>query len=137
MPEPVVPKPVQESVKGLARARPMRRGSLSERFMKCGKAGCPCARDPKARHGPYYSVTRGVGGQTRSRLVPPEQVEVVRSQIQAGHEFRKHVDAFWQACEEWADAELEPPKAASEDEAAKKGASKGRSPRRSSPRSKG
>ena len=28
---------------------PMRRGSLSERYVKCSKAGCRCAEDPAAR----------------------------------------------------------------------------------------
>jgi len=136
MAESPVPPAVQETVQALLEPRPMRRGSLSERFMRCGKAGCPCADDPSARHGPYDSVTRGVGGQTRSRRVPPEQAELARSQIEAGHEFRKHVEAYWQACEAWADVELEPPEAASQDGAAKKGASKRRSTRRSSPKSK-
>jgi hypothetical protein len=68
--------------------------------------------------------------------VSAEQAETVRSQIEAGQEFRKHVEAYWQACEEWADAELEPPEAASEDEAAKKGASRRRSTSRSSGKSK-
>ena len=46
----------------------MRRGSLSERYVKCSKPGCPCATDPQARHGPYVSLTRAVEGQTQSRL---------------------------------------------------------------------
>ncbi|MGA3029079.1 MAG: DUF6788 family protein, partial [Bryobacteraceae bacterium] len=53
----------------LAQPKPMRRGSLSERFVKCSKPGCPCASDPKARHGPYFSLTRAVQGRTQSRLV--------------------------------------------------------------------
>lgn len=135
MTEPAAPVDVQESVRPLVEPRPMRRGSLSERFMRCGKSGCSCGSDPKARHGPYYSVTRGVGGRTRSRLVSPDLAELVRSQIEAGQEFRRHVEAYWQACEAWADAELVEPQAASE-EVAKKGASKRRSMSRSSEKSK-
>ena len=30
-------------------------GSVSERYVKCNKAGCACADDTDARHGPYYS----------------------------------------------------------------------------------
>ena len=41
----------------LAEPKPMRRGSLSERTIKCSKPGCACAHDPKARHGPYFSLT--------------------------------------------------------------------------------
>jgi hypothetical protein len=84
----------------------MRRGSLSERTMKCSKPGCACARDPKARHGPYYSLTHAVGGKTHSRFLTAEQAEVARRQIVAGKAFRGRVDAWWDACEQWADDQL-------------------------------
>ena len=31
---------------------PMRRGSLSERYVKCSKPGCGCANDPKRSYSP-------------------------------------------------------------------------------------
>ena len=49
--------------------------------------------------------------------------------------FRKHLEAYWQACEQWADARLDAPETASP-EAAKKGASKKPLTRKSRPRSK-
>ena len=107
----------------LAQPKPMRRGSLSERFVKCSKPGCPCATDSNARHGPYFSLTRAVSGRTHSRLVNPRQAEVVRSQIEAGHQFRQHVDAYWKICEQWADEEVEGT-ATQTAEAVKKGGSK-------------
>jgi hypothetical protein len=113
----------------------MRRGSVSERSMKCGRRECRCQEDPQARHGPYYSLTRAEEGKTRSRYLTAEQAALAREQVEAGQEFRKQVDAYWQACEQWADSELDHTQAASQ-EAAKKGASKRRSKRRSSPRSK-
>jgi len=131
----VPPSGVSEAAAQLAKPRPMRRGSVSERFMKCGQRGCRCREDDQARHGPYFSVTRVVEGQTRSRYLTGEQAEVVRRQIEAGHEFRKHVEAYWQACEQWADVRLEAPEAASQ-EAAQKGGSKKPSARKSRPRSK-
>jgi len=109
----------------------MRRGSLSVRYLKCNKGGCPCADNADARHGPYTSVVRTVAGKTISRLVSTSLAHVLRRQIEAGQEFRKHVEEYWQVCERWADAQLEAPEAASETEAAKKGGSK----RRSTPRS--
>ena len=110
----------------------MRRGSLSERLMKCNRSGCPCMHDPGARHGPYYSLTRAVSGRTQSRLVSAGMVEVARRQVQAGQAFRQRLEAYWEACERWADAQLiDSPQAAST-EAAKKGGSK----RASTPRSK-
>jgi hypothetical protein len=53
----------------LAEPKPMRRGSLSERTIKCSKPGCACAENPKACHGPYFSLTRAVDGKTRSRFL--------------------------------------------------------------------
>ena len=130
-----VPAAVREAVARLTEPRPMRRGSLSERYMKCNKSGCPCAEHPQARHGPYFSLTRGVGGSTRSRLLSAGQAKVARGQIEAGRQFRKEVEEYWDACERWANAQLEAPEATSQ-EAAKKGGSKKPSTRRSSPRSK-
>jgi hypothetical protein len=134
MPETSVPAPVRELATRLAKPTPMRRGCVSERSMKCGRKECRCQKDPEARHGPYYSLTRAEGGRTRSRYLSEEQAALAREQVEAGQQFRKQVEAYWQACEQWADAELQDTPAASQ-EAAKKGASKRRSKRRSSPRS--
>jgi hypothetical protein len=112
----------------------MRRGSLGERFMKCGKPACGCHRDPNARHGPYFVVTRGVEHTTRSRFLTPAQVQVVRAQVKRAAEFREQLEQYWQACERWADTELEA--TAAEAEAAKKGASRRPSRRRSSRKSR-
>ena len=77
----------------LGQHKPMRRGSVSERFVKCSKPGCPCASDSMARHGPCLSLTWAVRGRAQSRLLTPQQAEIARRQIQAGHEFRQHADA--------------------------------------------
>lgn len=131
---PEVPSPVHLQFEALGPPAPMRRGSLSERFMKCSKPGCACATDPTARHGPYYSLTRAIAGRTQSRLVSAAQARVVQRQVAAGQAFRAHLDAYWQACEAWADAELGGTTAAAG--AAEKGGSRRRSPRRSRPRSR-
>ena len=118
----------------LAAAKPMRRGSLSERYMKCGQAGCRCQKDSEARHGPYFSLTRGSGGTTRSRYLTEGQAGLARVQVESGQEFRKRVDAYWGACERWADMELEGADAASREAAEKRGSkkpSRWRSPRKS------
>ena len=128
-----IPSAVRQSAKALAEPIAMRRGSVSERFMKCGRKGCRCKHDSQARHGPYYSLTRVEDGKTRSRYLTAAQVPMARQQIEAGREFRANTEAYWQACEQWADAQLEGSEATSQ-EAAKKGASKRRSKPRSSPR---
>ena len=117
---PDVPARVRELAAQLGEPQPMRRGSLTERYVKCSKPGCPCAERPAARHGPYSSLTRAVGGRTQSRWVSAEQAELVRRQIDAGRQFRLQVDAYWGACEHWADAQLDAPAAASP-EAAERG----------------
>jgi hypothetical protein len=121
----------------LASPRPMRKGWVGERWMKCGQKGCACHQDEKARHGPYFTMATpgGGNGKTISRYISPEMVPLVRKQILAMKEFRKNVKALMQAAEQWADAELEEAQAASEG-AAKKGASKPPSRRRSGPKSR-
>src|SRR6266567_2973203 len=123
-----LPPRVAELSAALSQPRPMRRGSVNERRMKCGQAHCACQGDPKARHGPYYTLTQATGGKTRSRYVAAAQVPVLRRQIEAGREFRQQVEAYWDACEEWADAELESTQAA---EAAEKKGSRRASGKRS------
>ena len=131
---PDAPPPVRQLAREVADAQPMRRGSLSERTIKCSKPGCACAQDPKARHGPYYSLTHAVGGKTRSRFLTAEQAELVRRQIDAGRKFRRRVDALWEVCEQWADSQLADVSASSGE--AKKGGSKRTSRTKSSRKSK-
>jgi hypothetical protein len=132
MPNSNAPPHVQELARQLGEPKPMRRGSVSTRYVKCNKPGCPCAERADARHGPYVSVVRVVAGKTQSRWVSPEQVATLHRHVEAGQQFRKQVEAYWGACEQWADIELE----AASQEAAKKGASKKPSTRKSRPRSK-
>lgn len=130
-----VPDAVREIGRQLAEARPIRRGTLTERYQRCNKAGCACGDDPEARHGPYTSVVRVVKGRTQSRHVSAEQAAELRRQVEGGQKFRKQVEAYWGACEQWADARLASPEAASQ-EAAKKGGSNRTSKPRSSGKSK-
>ena len=130
-----VPTAVRDLARQLSEPQPMRRGTLSTQYLRCNKPGCACAGRPGARHGPYYRVVRVVQGRTQSRHVPADRVETLRRQVEAWQAFRQHVEAYWQACERWADTELDTPAAAAQ-EAAKKGASKRPSKRRSSRRSK-
>lgn len=119
----------------LAEPKPMRRGSLSERMVKCSKPGCPCADNPDARHGPYFSLTRAVEGKTHSRFLTPGQAALARQQIEAGHEFRAKLETLWEGCEAWADSQLQGSSAASIAKA-EKGGSKRTSERRSSRKSR-
>jgi hypothetical protein len=130
-----VPPDVRTCAADLSQPHPMRRGSVSERYVKCHKPSCPCADRDDARHGPYYSVSRVVQGRTRSRWLTAAQAKVVQRQVHAGQQFRRHVEAYWDACERWADTEIEALEATSP-EAAEKGGSPRPSRRKSSPKSK-
>ena len=129
------PAEIRHLAAELVEAKPMRRGSLSERMVKCSKPGCPCADNPNARHGPYFSLTRAVEGKTHSRLLTPEQAALARQQIDAGHQFRAKIEALWEGCEAWADNQLQGSTATSMAKV-EKGGSKRTSKRRSSRKSK-
>lgn len=118
----------------LAQPKPMRRGSLTERYVKCSKPGCACGERAEARHGPYYSWTRKIGGRTQSRFLTREQADLVQAQIATGQDFRKALEALWEVCEAWADVELEE-LATTASEAEKRGSAR-RSKRSSTKKSK-
>jgi hypothetical protein len=130
MPEPVDPAGDRDARAGsFGRPTPMRRGSLTERYQKCGKKSCPCHRDPASRHGPYFSLTRVVGGRTRTTHLTREEAEVVRVQVDAARVFRRKLEKYWQECERRADEEIEALRATSA-EVAERGGSRPRSRRR-------
>ena len=53
-------------------------GTLLERMKLCGKAGCRCAQDPAARHGPYYEWGHMLAGKLVHRSVTPAQAVILR-----------------------------------------------------------
>ena len=116
--------------------QPLRRGSLSSRFIKCGKPGCACAHDKTKRHGPYFSITRAVDGVTASRHLSVEEAKVAEQQISDGKQFRDDIERYWRESEQRADQELAAiAKSASDTEAEKKRAFVRKSRHRSRPKS--
>ncbi len=59
-----------QALAGLDYALP---GSLTRRFMRCGKPNCQCKADPPTLHGPYLHWTRTVAGKTITRTLTQEQ----------------------------------------------------------------
>jgi hypothetical protein len=45
-------------------------GSLSKRYLTCGKPLCRCLSDPTHRHGPYYQLTWKRNGRTVAKFIP-------------------------------------------------------------------
>jgi hypothetical protein len=99
---------VRELAAQLAAARPMRKGWVGARRMKCGKADCPCQQDEAARHGPYFTLTsRGAGHEkTKTQYLSPEAAALAREQVAAMKEFRQTVKELMAAAERWADQQL-------------------------------
>jgi hypothetical protein len=60
---------------------PLCSGSLLRRTKVCGKAECRCAKDPAARHGPYYEWGRMQRGRLVHRMVSPAQAILLREAI--------------------------------------------------------
>lgn len=56
-------------------------GSLTQRWMQCGKPTCRCHQDPKARHGPYYQWSWKSKGRTASVYLNPQQAELCKEWI--------------------------------------------------------
>lgn len=58
----------------MARVGPVVPGTLLQRSMRCGRAGCHCHADPPQLHGPYWFWTRKVNQKTVSQILSDEQV---------------------------------------------------------------
>jgi uncharacterized protein DUF6788 len=56
-------------------------GTLLRRTKLCGKAVCRCARDPAARHGPYWEWGHMKGGKLVHRMISPRQAALLRPAI--------------------------------------------------------
>lgn len=111
----------------------LRPGSLVESYRRCGKAGCRCMKPGERGHGPQWLLTRQVNGKTVTTSIPASEVDRVRLQIAEYRRFREASRQFVEASERVCAARLA--EAASETDAAKKGASKRPSKRTSSPKS--
>ena len=114
--------------------RKLRLGSLIYRHRRCGKPNCACADPSHEGHGGWV-ISKKVGGRTVMSTVPDEQhIPGVKRQLQEGRKFWKLAEQFAEASDEWSRRQLadEVTDAAA---AAKKGASKKPSKRKSSPRS--
>ncbi len=91
----------------------MRPGSLVQRYRKCGKPTCHCARRGAQGHGPDWILTRPVNGKTVTKAVPEgSAVEQTRAQIQEYKRFRELVRELIQVNERICDLRLRSPEAA-------------------------
>ena len=56
-------------------------GTLHKRTKICGRKNCRCARDPAARHGPYYEWTRRHDGRLLHSVLTTEQAALLTRAI--------------------------------------------------------
>jgi hypothetical protein len=49
-------------------------GTIRETYLLCGKAGCVCAENDSARHGPYYLWNRKVNGKLTSKSISKDKL---------------------------------------------------------------
>ena len=66
------------------------RGSISERWLTCGRADCECAKDPRARHGPYVYWTSKQKGRSVARLLHAPESDILQEWVNN----RKEVDGI-------------------------------------------
>ena len=71
-------------------------GTLLKRMKRCGKPQCACARDPAARHGPYYEWNYMKGGKLHHTSLSPEQAKRMRRAI-ANYRKAKRLLRLWEA----------------------------------------
>lgn len=85
-------KKTENNVKGTSRAierircqiaamERVAQGTLSKRMKICGRPNCRCAKDPEARHGPYYEWTRREKGRYVNTLISEEQAKELATAI--------------------------------------------------------
>lgn len=70
------------------------RGSLVERWTRCGKRGCACQDDPPRLHGPYLQWTTKVNGRTKTQRLTKREAAAYETWIENG----RRLDALIQ---EW------------------------------------
>ena len=56
-------------------------GHIQRRYLTCGKPNCVCHTDPEAKHGPYAYWTSKETGKTVSRLLRPEEADLLEQWI--------------------------------------------------------
>jgi len=56
-------------------------GNIQRRYLTCGKPYCTCQKDPEARHGPYAYWTSKEDKKTVSRLLKPEEADLLEEWI--------------------------------------------------------
>ena len=65
----------------IARTGQVLPGSITERYTRCGHAGCACQADPPRRHGPYWQWTRKLANKTVGGYLSKQQASEYQAWI--------------------------------------------------------
>ncbi len=84
-----------------------RPGSVVERYRKCGKPSCHCAREGERGHGPSWSLTRGLQGKTVTKVIPADCVDETRKQIDRYRELQRLMHEYTELNVKLCDALIE------------------------------
>lgn len=80
-------------IKNLPSISEVIRGTLIPWYGVCKNQRCPCHKDKKYLHGPYYRVSYSKGGRTHHIYVSVKDKETIRGKI-------KNYERIWDAIEE-------------------------------------
>jgi hypothetical protein len=80
---------LEEQAQELTRVGFRLKGSLLQRFNRCGTPGCSCKADPPRLHGPYWQWTSKVKGKTVTRLLKEEEVSRYREWMENARRFEE------------------------------------------------
>lgn len=79
----------EEILKEMRSLGDMRRGSIVEHYLRCGKFPCCCKRPGHPGHGPYFAFTRKLQGKTQTRQLRSGPVLTkLRREVENFHRFR-------------------------------------------------
>jgi len=81
-------------------------GTITKRFLTCGKPSCACHADPDARHGPYYYWTTKKAGKTVSRTLTEQQAALLEQWIENRRKLEHILDAMKKLSQEAYEAML-------------------------------
>lgn len=88
-----------EIIKDISSIRAMRKGSVTEQYLKVAHKG---KREPALR-GPYFLYTRKEKGKTVGRRLSREEADPFRQQVEAFHRFQALAKEYAEISERMAD----------------------------------
>jgi hypothetical protein len=115
----------------LSKVGDFRRGSLFASYRRCGKSNCACAQPDHPGHGPQYRLTTSLDGKTQAKNIHSgPELEKVQEEVANYQKFKELSQKVIEVNERICDVKEATIQAGTE-VAAKKGASKTASKRKS------